>query len=384
MIRPANLLHLTLSMGAGGIENLILTMARHIDQTRFNMTVGCLDSGGVLLDEVKNMGIDTFVLSRKGGYDVRLILNLARILKKRKIHILNTHNQAAHFYGCLAGLLAGTSVIINTEHSRHYIDEHWRRRLEKRMLSFCTDRIVAVSKELQKKSIIRDKLPEKKVEVVENGIDLSLYMDDGGIKDYSTKSKLVHEFGMPQEYKIVGIIGRLHPVKNHELLFKSIRSLIVDQKKIVSLLVVGDGELRTTLEKLAMTLGIGNKVYFTGYRQDIPDILSILDALVLCSHSEGLPLTLLEAMAAGVPVIVTHGANKGGIVHDQVNGLIADSTVASLTAMLSRALNGEFSEKLIKQARELVFHKFDITATVERYHRLYTDILTRKRQTDNH
>lgn len=377
---PANnLLHLTLSMEPGGIENLILTMTQYIDQTRFNITVGCLDSGGVLLDEVKNMGIDTFVLSRRGGCDIRLILNLASILKKRKIHILNTHNQAAHFYGCLAGLLARTPVIINTEHSRHYIDRHWRRRLEKRVLSIFTDRIVAVSKELQKKSILRDKISDKKIEVIENGIDLCLY-DDGKIDDYLTRSKLIYEFGLAQEYKIVGIIGRLHPVKNHELLFRAIRSLIVEHNKIVSLLVVGDGELRTTLEELAMTLGIEDNVYFVGYRQDIPDILSILDVLVLCSHTEGLPLTLLEAMAARVPVVVTHGANKCGIVHDKVNGLIADSTVSRLTAMLGKVLDGEFRGKLVNQARKLVFHKFDIRETVERYHHLYTDILNFKQR----
>ncbi len=376
---PANLLHLTLSMGAGGIENLILTMARHLDQKQFNLTVGCLDSGGILLKEVSAMGIDTFVLSRNDGLDVPLIIQLADILRKRRVHILNTHNQAAHFYGCLAGILARTPVVINTEHSRHYIDGHWRRRLEKRALALFTDKIVTVSKELQHKTILKDKIPQSKVEVLENGIDLSLFRTSGIKNNFSNQSKLRDAFGIPQRHKVIGIIGRLHPVKNHALLFKAIQSMVVDHRISISLLVVGDGELRQTLEEMAVTLGIKENVHFAGFRQDIPDILSILDVLVLCSHTEGLPLTLLEAMAAGVPIVVTDTANKSELVQHDVNGLVADPTVASLSRMLARIFKDEVSEGLTRRAKKLAFSEFDITTTIERYQRLYTQILIKKK-----
>jgi len=372
---PANLLHLTLSMGAGGIENLIMTMARHIDNQRFTMSVGCLDSGGVLLQEISSLGCNTFVLSRRGGFDFRLILQLAKILRERKIHILHTHNQAAHFYGCLAGKLARTPVIINTEHSRHYIDGHWRRRLEKKGLSFFTDKIVTVSQELRQQSLVRDKIAEKKLEVVLNGIDLSFYNSSGSLQNCSVSENLRQELGIPKSSKVVGIIGRLHPVKNHELLFRSLRHIVFEKQIAVSLLVVGDGELRKTLEDLAESLDIVDNVHFAGYRQDIPQIMTLLDVLVLCSHSEGLPLTLLEAMAAGVPVVVTEGANKSKLVRHCKNGLVADATVESLATMIVDSLDVQVSEKFIPSARELVFRKYSILTTIDRYQGLYDQLL---------
>jgi len=370
----ANLLHLTLSMGAGGIENLIVTMARHLDNQRFTLTVGCLDSGGILLEEVRSLRCDTFVLSRQGGFDFRLILQLAKILREKKIHILHTHNQAAHFYGCLAGLLARTPVIINTEHSRHYIDGHWRRRVEKKVLSFFTDKIVTVSRELQHQALEKDKISANKLEVVLNGIDLSPYRESN-FACSSCGHHLRDAFGILPEKKIIGIIGRLHPVKNHELLFKALQVVRVQQQMPVSLLVVGDGELRRTLEELAVTLDIADSVHFTGYRKDIPEILSILDALVLCSHTEGLPLTLLEAMAAGVPVVVTRGANRSGIVQHGRNGLVAEPQVENFAQVIVEILASETREMLIDQARALVFGEYSISTTIEQYQSLYDNFL---------
>ncbi len=377
MIRSANLMHLTLNMGAGGIENLILTMARHLDPQRFTLSVGCLDSGGVLLKELSSLGCDTFVLSRKEGLDFGLIFRLAKKLRKKNIHILNTHNEAAHFYGCFAGLLARTPVVINTEHSRHYIDGHWRRRLEKKILSIFTHKIVVVSKELQEKSIVRDKIPEKKLEVVLNGIDLGRYTDRNVTKNSSVQGYLRNEFGITATNKVVGIVGRLHPVKNHELLLRALRHIVVVKGEDVSLLLVGDGEQRETLEELAGSLGITNNVHFLGYRQDIPEILQSLNTLVLCSHTEGLPLTLLEAMAAGVPVVVTTGANKSGVIKHGENGLVADPTVESLAAMIIETLDKKISKKLIVPARDLVIRKYSIATTIQHYQALYDQLLNK-------
>jgi len=373
-MQPANLLHLTLSMGAGGIENLILNMARHLDNTRFTLSVGCLDSGGVLLEEIKSIGCDSFVLQRQAGLDYRLVLQLAKILHDRKIHILHTHNQAAHFYGCLAAFLARTSVVINTEHSRHYIDGYWRRRLEKRFLSMFTDKIVTVSEELRRQSLVRDKISNKKIITIVNGIDLKSYTKNVPCGQSKEGLALRLEFGIPRDNKVLGIIGRLHPIKNHALLFDVIHNILNKQQAPVSLLVVGDGELRQPLEDLSRSLGIINNVCFVGYRQDIPEILSLLDALVLCSHTEGLPLTLLEAMAAGVPVVVTASANKSGLVRHRINGLVADSTVASLTEMIDMALKINLVDTLVKKAKETVFQEYSINLTIKQYQHLYENI----------
>lgn len=374
-----NLLHLTLSMGVGGIENLILSMARLLDKQRFTVSVGCLDSGGILLKEVNSLGCETFVLSRSDGFDLRLVVQLAKVLRARKIHILHTHNQAAHFYGCLAGLLARTPVVINTEHSRHYIDGHWRRRLEKKVLSYFTDKIVNVSKDLLENSISRDKIAPQKTNLVLNGIDLSFYAASPPNLSLSERAALRAEFDIPEENSIIGIIGRLHPVKNHKLIFEVIQHIVVKRQiTAVSLLVVGDGEQKIYLEELAKSLSITNNVHFAGVRQDIPAILSIVNVLVLCSHTEGLPLTLLEAMAAEVPVIVTEGANKSELIQHGKNGFVADSTIASLAPIVTELLGSANNEKIVNAAKALVYRQYSIDTALTKYQDLYDNLLSNK------
>jgi glycosyltransferase involved in cell wall biosynthesis len=361
--KKSNILHLTLSMDSGGIENLILTMARHIDKDQYSMVVGCLDSGGVLLAEVEKLGIDTFVLSRKPGFDLGLVFRLAGILRRKNISIVHTHNQAAHFYGTLAALFSPVRSVITTEHSRHQIDGHWRRRMEKKILSYFTSTIVEVSEELKTASIERDKVSAEKIEVIVNGIDIEMYSAPSTRLNSIKKEYRVGDFAVT-----LGIVGRLHPIKNHTLLLSAFKELKEFSLSSVQLLIIGEGELREELERECSELGITDFVTFCGYRNDIPELFSIIDCLVLCSHSEGLPLTLLEAMAAGVPIVVTTGANRSRIIENDKNGITVESTPSSLAVGIMRALSQK--ECLVPCGRETVQH-YSVTTMVEHYQNIY-------------
>lgn len=367
MIRVAQM---TLTMGQGGIENLIVSMARHQAKSVFQTSLYCLDSGGDLVEPIQLMGAPVRVFARKPGLDLGVIWRLAKSMRSDGIHVLHTHNQAAHFYGCLAARLARVPVVINTEHSRHNTDGLWRRRVEKKVLSWLSSRMVTVSDELRAASIKRDGVSVGKVEVVGNGVDIERFSSVAKAVKRATKKAL----GLKPGQKTVCIIARLHPIKNHTLLIQALSRIRQDHPD-VHLLVIGDGELKGELEDLTRYLGLGEAVTFLGNRLDIPELMSISNLLVLCSHSEGLPLVLLEAMAAELPVLVTEGANRGGLIRSGENGLVCRAEIDALSQAIVEAFESDSLGKLARRAQEEVARRFSITQTVRRYESMYLDLL---------
>lgn len=359
--------HITLSMQAGGIENLILSLVRHGDADRFAFYCYCLDEAGSLLQELEAYGTRARIMHRKPGLDLFLIMRLARAIRQDGIDVIHTHNQAAHFYGCLAGRLAGIRNVLNTEHSRHFIDERPRRRLEKRVLSFLSSRMVTVSKELLQASIERDRIKAAKLQVVENGIDVERFNRVSAAHLKSLRQGL----GLARDERVVSIIARLHPIKNHELLLQAVQKVRLQETR-VRLLVVGDGELRAELEKKACQLGLAGHVLFLGDRRDIPDIMHLSEVMVLCSKREGLPLVLLEGMASGVPLVVTSGANRSLIVEHGRTGLQAKATAEDIAAKILCLLQEpRLAKKLTDEAKSAVQKMHSIQKTVQAYQNLY-------------
>ena len=201
------ILHITLSMDTGGIENFIVNFARKIDRARFNMTVGCLDYGGVLLNEIKHLGHSSFVLCRRPGFDWKLILKLARIFRKEKYKIIHTHNQASHFYGGLAARLARVPCLITTEHSRHNTGTKLRRRIEKGLLYRITDNWVTVSRELAQVASDRDGLPIGGITIVPNGVDLKRFLRDKSNERKHYLSGMKAALKIPIECRVAIIVA---------------------------------------------------------------------------------------------------------------------------------------------------------------------------------
>ncbi|MDA3807453.1 MAG: glycosyltransferase [Thiomicrorhabdus sp.] len=359
----------TLSMGQGGIENLLIALAENQDAERYATYLYCLDHGGELLTQIAALGVPTKVLGRRPGLDFKLILRLARAFKEDAIQLVHTHNEAAHFYGCLAARLARIPVI-NTEHSRHYVEGHWRRQLEKRFLSFLTAKLVTVSEELRRASIDQDRLSAKKITVVSNGVDLARFSSIPLTEGLELKKALSFE----PNNKIITIVARLNPIKNHDLLIKAF-ALVQQPLPEARLLIVGDGDLRANLQDVATKLTPPGMVVFLGDRSDVPVLLKMSDVLVLCSHREGLPLVLLEGMAAGVPIVVTEGANQSSLIQDWVTGCISQSDAQGLADTLLKVLSDNVTEKIASNAKKLVTEQYSIDQTVAQYETLYQQML---------
>gem|GEM_PF-459598 len=371
---PIRVAHITLNMHTGGIENFILNFSRKIDRTKFELTVGCLDGGGVLLDDIDRLGHKSFVLSRRPGLDLSLIFELAKTFRKAGYHIIHTHNQASHFYAGLAARLAGVPCLITTEHSRHNIDLKLRRRIEKFFLSRITDAWITVSADLAHAAVQKDGLSRAKVSVIPNGIDTDLFSVTESPEHKKRQNELRGSLEIQQDARVAIIVARLDPVKNHSMLLRALSSSEL-LKRRVCLLIVGDGELRDELTNLSRNLGLERCVRFLGLRRDIPDLLALSDLFVLCSHTEGLPLSLLEAMAAKVPVLITRPANKARLIMDGRNGRVVDHSSEALGQGILELLEAQSKfASFTGKAAELISESYAIDSMMHRYEKLYLDL----------
>jgi len=365
--------HITLSMGVGGAEILLLNLLKNIDCTQFSNMVVCLDEGGDLLGQVHDLNILSIVFKRRPGIDWRLILKLTRFFRENKFNIVHSHNQGAHFYTALAAKMAGVPVIMTTEHSRHRIEESRMRRLEKRVLAMLTDKWVTVNQELADLSVNSECLDSGKVTVIPNGIDCELFSHRSLIAD-GLKEKLL----IPKHSKIIIMIARLHPVKNHSLLLDAY-SCLRDTYPDLHVLLVGDGESRSDLEKHVLRNKTVEKVHFLGSREDICDLLWLSDIFVLCSRSEGLPLSLLEACAAGVPVVITKESNRAGFIVNGKMGTVCEGTITGLASAIESVLENIVEcNEMVKLAQFVVKEHQSLSAMVDRYDHLYKDLVFNK------
>jgi len=371
--------HITLCMEPGGIENFVVNFSRYINRSRFMLSVICLDSGGILLDEINSSGFKSFVLSRNAGVDWKLIISLARIFLKEKIDIVHTHNEAAHFYAGLAAKLILHPCLVTTEHSRHYIDDNYKiRRLQKILMSKITDRWITVSGELARLSIVKDGLSSKKVVSVQNGIDINQFIQPYMIKN--ELAELKESLNIPENAKIIIMVARFHPVKNHALFIQAI-SGIRGQIDNLHVIFLGDGELRDELIKLTKKLGLDNIIHFLGYKKNVGTFLWLSDIFVLCSKTEGLPFSLLEALAAKIPVIITRSANRAELIKDGINGKIVESDTDSLSSALITLLkNPNSCKRMSENGFDFVKEHFSIERMIKSYEDIYENILGKKRE----
>lgn len=310
--------HVVLSLDIGGLEMLVVDMIRHIDRERFDVAVVCLRDKGALAGQVESLGFRVFSLGGRDRLEWKAFFKLAGILRKEKARIVHCHNTAGYLYGGIAAILAGFKKIIYTEHGRVFPDNS-RRMLAERILSWFTYKIVAVSEDMKRCLIEYEKINPLKIQVIHNGVDVERFYPLG----LDARCKLREALGMAQNDIVIGNVARLDPVKDHGCLIRAF-ALLITRHSSLKLILVGDGPERENIEHLIAALGLRSSVICLGSRKDIPDLMNIMDVFVLSSKNEGISLTLLEAMACGVPVVATRVGGNPEIVKDGENGLLCD------------------------------------------------------------
>jgi len=252
-------------------------------------------------------------LSQK--YDFAVLPRLARLLKRRRIDAVVTVGTGGDkmFWGRLAGSLAGVPVLISALHSTGLPD---RVELPNRLLAPLTDAFVAVARPHARYLAEHEGCPRRKVRVVPNGVDVDMF------RPREPDAKLRRQLDLPSGTPVAAIVAALRPEKNHEL-FLEAAALVRRRVPEAVFLIVGDGPRRTALESLRRKLSLGDAVRLLGTRDDVSRLLGLTDVLMLTSHMEANPVSILEGMACGKPVVATR---VGSVPENVIEGVTGHLT----------------------------------------------------------
>jgi glycosyltransferase involved in cell wall biosynthesis len=369
------------AMQVAGAEMLVVEIVRRMGGS-FEPTIICLDGVGPLGEQLRMDGVEVINLSRRPGKDLRAVWRLARSIRTRGIEVVHAHQYTPFFYAALAKLIVpGQFRLILTEHGRHYPDVvSPRRRFANRwLLGPMADAITGVC-QFSVDSLARaDGFARQRISVIDNGIVLDRYKVVDACERAETRAHLSLDPGR----RYVGNVARFHPVKDQAMLLRAF-ARVAAARDDVDLLLVGDGPLREMLEEQCRSLGIFARVRFLGVRTDVPDILPALDVFALTSLSEAASLTLLEAMASGLPTVVTAVGGNPELVRDGVDGLHVPrgDECATAHAILHILSDAGLASRMGQAARERVVERYQLDAAVAAYLRLYRDLCKSPRARD--
>jgi glycosyltransferase involved in cell wall biosynthesis len=366
-VAKLKLVQISHGMGTGGLERVIVTLCRGIDRDRFEPEVLTLKYLGALADELADIGIRVkLVNSIEGKADYIAPLRLARELRGLRADVVHTHNTQPFLEGGLGAVLARTPTLVHTDHARLYPDKLRYIAAERLMAKFAY-RVVGVSDDTTAALTRYHRISPAKLCTIPNGIDGTPFEIS---IDQRAKRR---ELGIDGDGPVFGTIGRLVPQKGIDHLLHTMR-LVVQRRPDATLVLAGTGNKEDELKALADTLGIADRVKFLGLRRDVAELLKVFDAYVLSSVWEGLPIALLEALAAGCPIVSTSVGGVPTVVQPGVNGELVPAGDAPALANALVDLLGD-SEKLAayrRGARRLFLERFTIEHMVRAYEKLYT------------
>lgn len=361
---PVRVIQLVWSFEIGGAENFVLNLVRKMDRSRYEPSICVFAEDGPLRAQTEALGVPVFRI--KPGSVPLTTLRLLRLLRAERPDLIHAHSIAPGFHAAAAGALCRIPVL-TTRHGRP--QESAKRSLRRAISIRFTDRFVAVSEEVRSLLISMTKIPEEKIFSVVNGIDTERFT---GPRNLALRAEL----GIPDNVFLFGTVGRLSRVKAQDKMIRALKA-VIDQNGDAYLVIAGDGPWREKLERLITELGLENHAHLLGARHDVPAILRALDAFVLSSVDEGTPLSLLEAMSAGLPCVATEvGGIPEVIIHEQ-NGLLAPpGDTDTLSAAMQRLLTDpDLRRRLAANGIETVRARFSLETMMQAYYRHYDALL---------
>ena len=364
-IRVGFVLHV---MQVAGAEVLVDETIRRLGR-RIDPVVFCLDAVGTLGERLLADKIPVIAYGRRPGVDWSVSRRMAKDIRSRRLQIIHAHQYTPFFYSAVAARLSGVRPrVIFTEHGRHYPDvvSAKRRWLNRIVFDRLADDINAVCEFSAASLSKQDGFRRDRIHVIPNGIDFPKYSRDVDV------AELRRRLGLDPARKYVICVARFHPVKDHQTLIDAFARIAAGRPD-VDLLLVGDGELRNNLMKQCRDLGLEARVRFLGIRDDVADLLRAADVFTLTSVSEAASITLLEAMATGLPVVVTAVGGNPEIVRDGIDGLLAPRKDAgSIGEALGKLLDDPaFARRLGASAAARANDEYRLDRTVDKYYELY-------------
>ncbi|MGN6153248.1 MAG: glycosyltransferase [Lysobacteraceae bacterium] len=363
-----DIVHVVETLERGGLERMVVDLAGAQRAAGHRSQIVCLYRPGLLAAELPALGIPLHDCGKRGGVDLRALRRLRHWLRMAPDAVLHTHNANAHYHAVLAATGLPLSRIVNTRHGMGASRTHSRLEWLYRRAMRRTDAVAAVCEAARAAFSAQGVKPRGALLAVPNGIRVERF--EAATPEH--RAALRAALGLPVGTRLVGTVGRLNPVKDQAALlraFARVHGGMADN----ALVLVGDGPLRDTLAAEAGALGIADAVRFLGDRGDVDALLPGFDAFALSSRSEGYSMALLEACAAGLPIVATDVGGNREIVRDGVNGRVvpAGSDVALAEAIASLLRDPGAAAAMGRAGRDWALREASVEAMMRRYDALY-------------
>jgi len=362
-----NILYVVWSLEIAGAEKLAYDMIRALPADRFRVIVCSVNKGGLLGERLRNEGVTVYHREKGNGLDWGAVGWLRDIIRRERVTVIHAHQYSPMVYAVLASWAMRHVRVVFTEHGRNYPEQRrWKRELVNPFLARGLDRIVAISASTRGSMMEYDRLPGDRIRVIHNGVNPE---HARGSADVSAKRR---ELGIPEGHAVVGTATRFEPVKNLPLLLHAFRTVLTARPN-TCLVLAGAGSLERELRDLARTLEMETRVHFIGLRHDLPDIYGVMDVFVLSSHTEGISIALLEAMANGVPAVVTAvGGNPEVVLHGETGFVVpAGDDGAMAERVLSLLDNPQRGGEIGRNGMRRVEKRFSFDRMMAEYLALY-------------
>jgi len=366
-MRP-KVLHTIETAEPGGAETILVQIAECLSNRYEPM--GLVLSEGWTSNELRKRNITVFHEPLHRSFDLGWVKRLLKIIKDNDIKLIHSHEFTTNAYLTVAARITNIPIIC-TVHGKNYYPERYYRRLAYRLVAKHADKFVAVSYDLKNYLAYDIGIPEDRIRVVHNGIDVNLFSNDK-----TGKSDIKSDLAISDSDYVIIVVAALFEMKGHKDLLESIGNLGEDAKD-VKVLFVGDGWYKPELIRKTKELGIEDKVEFLGFRNNIAELLSISKLFILPSYSEGLPVSVLEAMSSELPVIATDVGGMREVIKDGENGyLIPPGNPQVLADRVRYCIHNELlAKELSKKGRPFVVDKFSLDTMLGNYESMYENLL---------
>lgn len=364
-----NVLYLLNYAGKAGTERYVELLCHSLSADKRIKPFFAYNAGGELAEKLRGMGVPVRQLTMSSRYDISAAKKLAALCREWQIDILHCHYLRENYIALMAKTWAPKLKIVYTNH--FLLPNNWHTRLTNKLLDRRQNAMLAVCN-VGKKLLKENGWNEAHIRVVHNGVDPALW---AGSRADST---LRQELKIPGDRFVILCASRFSPEKGHEFLLRGLKTVKERAKTPFSLVLAGDGDLLEPMKALGKALGLENDLYFLGYRTDMKNLYLGADLFVNASETEALSFMNLEAMASGLPAVITDVGGNPDIVRGEQDGglLVSYGDSEALAGAVIRFLEEPgFRNRCARNARQRVLDAFTLDGMVEATYQTYLDVL---------
>jgi len=364
MTKSVRVMHIVSKLSTYGAENLVAQLAEKLAERHVEVCVLTVyDSGPNKRGNVFRG--PTFSARRRSRWDLAFFPRMVGVIRAWRPTIVHTHVHNGKYWGRLAAIAAGVPHIVHTEHNSDFRAGALER-LSNRILHKASARIVAFSPAHAQALAAAEKLSSEKIAIIANGI---ARFEPGD------RLRARRRLGIADGEKAIFTVGRLEPVKNQQLAIAALKHLPDTLLARTKLFVVGDGVDQVALRRIAHDAGVDERVIFLGYRNDVRVLLEGADALLVTSLNEAMPLSVIEAIVAGVPIVSTPWHGVEAMVNDRIGRIAAGWSAPEVASALCSVLEGGAPTEGFDRARTMARSSYDIALTAQRHIELYEALI---------